>query len=160
MNFSRGWNTSLAFPHLPCSVPCTQIYEKMSTEAPTIQTIPPHAPPPSGRYQYKPFPDNRSFRLLCLFPPRGDGGIECSLLIAEFPFHQAPIPYEAISYVWGDPTDKTDIICDKKSLSITVSLRDVLQRVRLADSIWFLWADGICIYLDRRRTKYLRKLRC
>ena len=71
--------------------------------------------------------------------------MECSLLIAEFLFHQAPILYEAISYVWGNPADKTDIICDKKSLSITVSLRDVLQRVRLANSIRFLWPDGICI---------------
>ena len=131
----------------------------MSTEALANQTTPPLAPPPTGRYQYKRFPDSNSFRLLCLFPPRGDGGIECTLLIAEFPFHQAPIPYEAISYVWGDPAARVDIICDKKNLSITVSLRDVPRRIRLAHSILFLWADGICLYADRYQRKSHRNLR-
>ena len=116
-------------------------------------------PSPSGPYQYKPFTDDHSFRLLCLFPPRGDGPIECSLLIAEFPFHQAPIFYEAISYVWGDPNNRVDIICDGQTLAITASLEDVLRRARLDTDVRILWTDGICMYLDRYRTKCCRNLR-
>ena len=119
----------------------------MSAESSTTKVTTPLANPPSNTYQYKHFPDKHSFRLICLFPSRCNdaSAIECSLLIAEFPSHQAPIPYEAISYVWGDPNDKVDIVCDKKSLSITVSLREVLRRVRLPHSVRILWADGICI---------------
>lgn len=102
-------------------------------------------PSPTGPYQYKPLTDNHSFRILCLSPPRGDGRIEGSLLIAEFPLHQAPISYEALSYVWGDPNDKVDIICDGRTLSITANLENALRRVRLATNVRLVWADGICI---------------
>ena len=67
------------------------------------------------------------------------------MLIAEAPFHKPPISYEAISYVSGKQNDKVDIICDGYTLTITSSLADVLRRVRLADRVRVLWADGVCI---------------
>jgi hypothetical protein len=44
---------------------------------------------PTGLYQYRPLTDDHSFRILCLFPRRGDGRIEFSLLIAELLFHSS-----------------------------------------------------------------------
>lgn len=56
--------------------------------------------------------------------------------------------YEAISYVWGSPNIKVDIICGGKQLGITPNLQAVLQRVRLSSEKRTLWADAICINQD------------
>jgi len=119
----------------------------------SIQTTAVSNLPPSGRYEFKPLPHRHSFRLLRLFPPRADGDIECSLLIKEFNFDKSPISYEAISYVWGDPTERVNITCEGKSLSITASLHSALRRVRLSHRSRILWADGICINQNDPREK-------
>jgi hypothetical protein len=54
-------------------------------------------------------------------------------------------PYEALSYVWGDGTSKTDIICNGLPVSVTVSLLHALKRLRLAQGFRLIWADAICI---------------
>lgn len=113
-----------------------------------MDTLVPLHPPSASPYQYKPLPSHNSFRLLRLLPPRGDGRIECSLLIADLPFNDVSISYEAISYVWGNPNNNVDIICDGCTLAITTSLENVLRRVRLATNTRILWADGICINQD------------
>ena len=53
--------------------------------------------------------------------------------------------YEAISYVWGDPTETCNITCSGQHLSITRNLYQALRRFRLADQQRTLWADAICI---------------
>jgi hypothetical protein len=53
--------------------------------------------------------------------------------------------YEALSYVWGDPTNTTQITCDSGILQITCSLESLLRRFRYAKQDRILWADGVCI---------------
>jgi hypothetical protein len=38
-------------------------------------------------------------------------------------------PYQAISYVWGDPGETKEIICNGQPLKITITLFNALQRV-------------------------------
>ena len=93
-------------------------------------------------------------RLLNLFPGKGSEELRCSLQIVK-PFENLNIlkaspqrakhPYEALSYVWGDAKMRDEIICDGKTLSITLSLANALRRVRRPETERVLWADGICI---------------
>ncbi|KAH7122271.1 hypothetical protein B0J11DRAFT_615727 [Dendryphion nanum] len=103
--------------------------------------------------KYRPIP---RIRLLHLFPGKGLEPLQGSLEISS-PFPQlsrgrgqasekdSNIPYEAISYCWGDSNNKEDIICNGKRQQITASLARALRRVRLPARIRVLWADGICI---------------
>ena len=53
--------------------------------------------------------------------------------------------WEAISYVWGDPTNTVAISCNDRSLNITVSLWKALGLLRYNSEPRVLWADAICI---------------
>jgi hypothetical protein len=70
-------------------------------------------------------------------------------------------PYEAISYVWGDPSARRDIIVDGETLSVTANLHGALTAFRHRPSsescdqndtgtirVRRLWADAICINQD------------
>ena len=144
------------------------------TATPEAPNVPRAENAPSERYTYKPFsvqtpktpqnglksnlwtmlPTDPQIRLLNLFPGKDFEKLECSLQI-EKPFEgfniskASPQPanssYEAISYVWGDAKMREEIICDGKTLSITLSLANALRKVRLPEKKRILWADGICI---------------
>ncbi|KAH7303924.1 heterokaryon incompatibility protein-domain-containing protein [Stachybotrys elegans] len=58
---------------------------------------------------------------------------------------EAEDTYEAISYVWGDPTDLHPILCDGFEHRITVSLASALRAFRHSTQRMRLWADAICI---------------
>ena len=53
--------------------------------------------------------------------------------------------YEAISYVWGDPSDTIEIICQGKPFLVTRNLANALQRVRSTTESKSIWADAVCI---------------
>jgi len=53
--------------------------------------------------------------------------------------------YEAISYVWGESTNKVRIECNGEPLNITRNLAAALTRFRLPDRARALWADALCI---------------
>jgi len=80
--------------------------------------------------------------LLLLHPGNKSDPIKCNLVVEDT---KSESSYEAISYVWGDPNNRTSITCDGKSMSITVSLWTALQRFRLPDEPRRLWADAVCI---------------
>ena len=82
------------------------------------------------------------FRLLALDPGEAADDVSCTL--APYCLYAAP-DYEAISYVWGDPTDTCDLICSGQRLTITKSLYSALCGFRLASQKRTLWADAICI---------------
>ena len=53
--------------------------------------------------------------------------------------------YEAISYVWGSPEDRSTINCDGKTVEVTRNLAAALRRLRWFDRARLIWADAICI---------------
>ena len=68
--------------------------------------------------------------------------IECSLKHVSF---KNTIPYEALSWVWGDPQPRASISLDNGSLPITRSLEQALRHLRSATGTRTLWVDAICI---------------
>ncbi|KAI1360583.1 heterokaryon incompatibility protein-domain-containing protein [Xylaria arbuscula] len=104
-------------------------------------------------WQY--FVTEPKIRLLTLLPGTRSQPLECSLqTLNPFPqtiMHLSDIPnepsqpYEALSYCWGDSTEKEHVIYDGKALEITSSLAEALRAVRLVDQARVLWADGVCI---------------
>jgi len=56
-----------------------------------------------------------------------------------------PNSFEALSYVWGDPSVTTPIQVNDATLEIGINLRTALLNLRRADSIRILWIDAICM---------------
>lgn len=55
------------------------------------------------------------------------------------------IPYEALSYTWGDASAKRDITVNQQPFGITANLDTALQALRLPHQDRLLWVDAICI---------------
>jgi hypothetical protein len=55
------------------------------------------------------------------------------------------LPYEALSYVWGDRADPREISCNGVSMEVTRNLFDALAAIRLRTASRWLWVDAICI---------------
>jgi hypothetical protein len=96
-------------------------------------------------YEYADLNSDRGLqiiRILELHPGSEEDDIHISL--QEVPLNIDP-EYEAISYCWGNSTDKDPILCDGLRLDITESLYTALLSLRYADKPRMLWADAVCI---------------
>ncbi|KAK6586663.1 hypothetical protein PZA11_001720 [Diplocarpon coronariae] len=98
-------------------------------------------------YQYKSLkneePNNkRHFRLLRIL--RGSPGerVACRLEVVSL---DHPGEYEAVSYVWGDPTKSRNISIDGLNLNITKSAYDIIYRRRSTWQHRLIWIDQVCI---------------
>ena len=103
------------------------------------------------RSLYEPLPQGNYLRILLLHPGRFDDKISCDLISESL--EQADDEYEAISYVWGNPDDTVDIICNGRSVSITINLRDALRQFRDEKTARRLWADALCINQEDMQEK-------
>lgn len=92
------------------------------------------------QYYYTPLPQPNSIRLIKLQLNPERGGFACSLEIANL---SCPPEYIALSYVWGDRLETVPIICDGKSVQVTLNLRDALRN--LGAGLTYIWADALCI---------------
>ncbi|ORY18413.1 heterokaryon incompatibility protein-domain-containing protein [Clohesyomyces aquaticus] len=103
----------------------------------------------------------KQFRLLILLPSVDfDSEIECRLWHATL---GACRPYEALSYVWGNPNFTEHILLNGIEFMITPSLSSALQHLRLPTEERTLWIDALCINqsdLDERREQvgYMRQI--
>ena len=61
--------------------------------------------------------------------------------------------YTALSYVWGDSSDKVPFILDNYHLLITRNLALALQSLQLDDEPFVLWIDAMCINQDDLKEK-------
>ncbi|PMD52624.1 HET-domain-containing protein [Hyaloscypha bicolor E] len=52
--------------------------------------------------------------------------------------------YVALSYCWGDPSNRVEIIVSDSKVSVTTSLETALRRLRREGSL-SVWADALCI---------------
>lgn len=95
------------------------------------------------RYQYSPLPGKDYIRILTLF--HGDKNTVPMCHILVIPFDRVEDTYEALSYCWGDPNSKIDVICNGRRLAVTANLYDALQAFRDAHKPRVLWVDAVCI---------------
>ena len=93
-------------------------------------------------YVYPPLPRGDFIRLLILDPGTNDEVLNGTLHVASL---GEGLEFEAISYVWGSPRKTCTILCNGRTIRITVNLRDSLRQVRLPNKRRTLWADSICI---------------
>src|ERR1700753_813300 len=108
------------------------------------------AAPPGLVYAYEPLRTSQAIRLLHLHPGIGDEPLIASL--EAFTIDNAP-PYEALSYLWGDPRLTSYIFLEKTvrepldrfHLNISRNLHKGLLRVRNESRTRTVWADAICI---------------
>lgn len=56
-----------------------------------------------------------------------------------------PLPFEALSYVWGRNPSSETITCDGKPIQITTSVAVALRHLRLATRYRAIWVDQVCI---------------
>lgn len=103
---------------------------------------------PDGLYRDLPLdPARKEIRVLTLLPSDGDAPLGCTLKTISL--GDESIPFYALSYVWGDPTDTTIINVNNVYVPVTKSLAGALASLqnRLAPRLskQSIWADAICI---------------
>jgi hypothetical protein len=91
---------------------------------------------------YFPLVEAQIIRLVELAPGARGDPVVIRLFIAELEHHPE---YEAISYVWGNTEDTVPILCNGRTLDITMNLNAAFARVRYNDRPRILWADAVCI---------------
>jgi hypothetical protein len=94
----------------------------------------------SSKNEYSALPSRTSFRLLNLLPGEENDPIAYSLVSADW---EVPSPYEAVSYAWGNASQRISTYCDGKILEVTKSLHDALFHLRRKDRLRVLWADAV-----------------
>ncbi|KAF2138403.1 uncharacterized protein K452DRAFT_256657, partial [Aplosporella prunicola CBS 121167] len=99
-------------------------------------------------YVYQGLSHPKCIRLIKFLPTTATGGLNVSLHEARF--EDGTVQYECLSYVWGLPEPKADLICDGKIMRITKSLDEALYQLQRAS--WtkyktsdYFWVDQICI---------------
>lgn len=87
----------------------------------------------------------REIRLLKVLPrnPHGPNAlVECALVVA--PLHKAP-GYTALSYVWGDESNRQPVLVNGSEMSVTANLEGALRHFQHDRESILIWADAICI---------------
>jgi hypothetical protein len=101
---------------------------------------------PESLYQILP---PETIRLLKLQPSSDpEEPLQCSLQAITFRntlSKDTLVPYETLSYSWGDPVFTYPLKCNSSTLLITSSLSIILHHLRLSDCPRVLWIDAICI---------------
>ena len=95
-------------------------------------------------YSYKPLPP-QCIRVLDLHPGPSDVPLVCDIVVQ----HIGGKSYEALSYVWGDPTPVVFVKCvdgaNEGALGVGASLAKALIAFRLTEQTRRIWVDALCI---------------
>jgi hypothetical protein len=89
--------------------------------------------------------DSKTIRLLKIIPGQRSETIQCELQVTTL--DSAP-PFEALSYVWGNPNPPDEIICNKQRKSVTPNLGAALKHLRLGEEERLVWIGVICVNQD------------
>jgi hypothetical protein len=85
---------------------------------------------------------DQEIRLLELQPGCGPEAITTRLITSNLLDEPN---FEALSYVWGDPSGRKQISCEGATITIPENLHDALLHLRLPQITRLIWADAICI---------------
>ncbi|KAH8590187.1 heterokaryon incompatibility protein-domain-containing protein, partial [Bisporella sp. PMI_857] len=86
-----------------------------------------------------------TFRLIRLLPGLSFDMIECEMIEARLEGLGDTIPYEALSYTWGQDGKNKCIEVNGCSFPVTANLHLALLHLRHRSSDRLLWVDAICI---------------
>ncbi|KAF4633144.1 hypothetical protein G7Y89_g4978 [Cudoniella acicularis] len=103
-----------------------------------------------GPYPYKTLRGANQIRLLNLLP--GENGTMLKGIIRHTSLEK-PEPYQALSYVWGDPTGDHVLQTPEGLIRIYSSLHSALQSLRDTQKERMIWVDAICINQDDKKDK-------
>ncbi|KAM0529603.1 hypothetical protein ACHAPS_001013 [Verticillium nonalfalfae] len=78
--------------------------------------------------------------------------IRCNLVQAILD-NEYLIPYKALSYTWGDASDRVEIKVDDRTFGITRNLYDALDHLRSETTDTLLWVDAVCIDQDHHQER-------
>jgi hypothetical protein len=103
-------------------------------------------------HQYMPIHPETEIRLLILHTADSSDPelISCQL---ENTLLDSEVEYTALSYAWGDPTNRKPIICDGSILHVTVNLFNALRELRHVDHSVRLWINAISINQQDNKEK-------
>ncbi|KAJ4987076.1 het domain protein [Stagonosporopsis vannaccii] len=116
-------------------------------------------------YAYRPLlPAANSVRLVQILPGAPGSHVYCRLIDYTIPHAQTSGPFEALSYVWGDPSVTLKIYITATAvpsepltyINVTENLFAALQRLRDAVLPRTMWIDALCINqvdLDERASQ-------
>lgn len=111
-------------------------------------------------YTYRPLlPAKNSIRLIQILPGLPGSDIHCHIIDYAIRDDQVSGLFEALSYVWGEPTEKCRIhvsdavrrgngVETAPYLDITVNLHAALQQLRDTVLPRLMWIDALCIKQD------------
>ncbi|KAF4628619.1 hypothetical protein G7Y89_g9533 [Cudoniella acicularis] len=119
-----------------------------------------HGGPIDVSFVYTPLDpnNNNQIRLLLLYPGSAGDPIKCEL----FNTLLDPLPeYQALSYTWGDPSNRRDIAIDGHKFSVGSNLYEALQHIRSKEACERFWIDAICIDQENsfERSKQVPRIR-
>ncbi|KAL2062841.1 hypothetical protein VTL71DRAFT_5913 [Oculimacula yallundae] len=99
-------------------------------------------------FHYEELSEADSFRLLLLQPSQShDSPLHCQIIHTTLSQCDRDIidQYTALSYVWGDPSNKGSVYLNGTLVTITANLDAALRDLRDATRVVWIWADGLCI---------------
>jgi hypothetical protein len=105
-------------------------------------------PQPEERtsFKYEVLPDISRIRLARIHPSVPGQPLEVILISAPIT-SATQMNYLALSYCWGDQTEKVPIICNGNNFEITSNLHEALARIQNDPDYGpsHIWADALCI---------------
>lgn len=93
------------------------------------------------QFKYSPLESKDDIRLVTLSPAWFHEPIDCKLFHTKL---KPNIPYEALSYTWGNHENTISIKVNGKSFGITHNLSTALRYLRRKQEVT-LWIDALCI---------------
>ncbi|RAK98188.1 HET domain-containing protein [Aspergillus ibericus CBS 121593] len=95
-------------------------------------------------------PDKRQIRLASILPGRWSESVSCNLKVVSL--DDKP-KYEALSYTWGDLSNKIPICLEESRFLVTKNLHMALRRLRRAAGTRDIWVDALCINQEDKPEK-------
>jgi hypothetical protein len=87
--------------------------------------------------------ESGQIRILELAPGNKADTLVGALLLADF--DDGFVEYDALSYMWGDPTPADTLSLFNQEFPISSSLATALRHLRYDDKPLIIWIDAICI---------------
>ncbi|KAF2735089.1 HET-domain-containing protein, partial [Polyplosphaeria fusca] len=108
-----------------------------------LETFPGHL---NGQYPYESLPRN-AIRILTILPGLQGDVVRCTISHARLKTGDSDVApqYTALSYVWGDPRVREEILVDGFKVSVTENLYLALRHLQHKSATRRVWADALCI---------------